>query len=93
MGTSVIPRAQEQENAKDTATIRGRRDTTYRDDDIGHLAERLVREMRRPLMFARLEADEDEFIGDVALFGYQGHDARVSGRGDSVKLERCHGGL
>ena len=46
---------------KDTATIRGRRDTT--NDDIGHLAERLVCEIRRLLMFPRLETGEDEFIG------------------------------
>ena len=27
--------------------------------------------MRRLLMFTRLEDDEDEFLGDDALFGYQ----------------------
>ena len=58
---------------------------------VGDLAERLVREVRRLLLFARLEVDRDEFIGDVALFGYQGHDTRARGRGGSVKLE-CHGG-
>ena len=52
-------------------TMRGRRETTH--GDIGHLAERLVLEVCRLLVFARLEADEDEFIGDVALFGYHGH--------------------
>jgi hypothetical protein len=51
----------------------------------------MVHEVRRLLLFALLEVDGDEFIGDVALFGDQGHDARVSGRGGSVKLERCHG--
>jgi hypothetical protein len=58
---------------------------------VGDLAERLVLEVRRLLLFARSEVDEDEFIGDVALFGYQGYDARVCRRGGSVKLE-CHGG-
>jgi len=47
----------------------------------------VVREVRRLLLFARLEVDGDEFIGDVAFFGYQSHDARVSGRGCSIKLE------
>ena len=58
---------------------------------VGDLAERLVLEVRRLFLFARSEVDGDEFIGDVALFGYQGYDARVCGRGGSMKLE-CHGG-
>ena len=38
--------------------------------DVGHLAERLVLEVSGFLMIALLEVDVDEFIGDVALFGY-----------------------
>ena len=48
-------------------------------------------EVCRLLLFARSKVDGDEFIGEVALFGYQGHDARVCGRGGSMKLE-SHGG-
>ena len=55
---------------------------------IGHLAERLVGEMRRLLVFARFEADKDEAIGDVALFGYHGHATCQSGLWTSVVLER-----
>jgi len=65
----------------------GGRATTY--SYVGYLAERLVNEVRRLLVLGLLEVDGDDFIGDVALFGYQGHAACASGEWDSVKLE-CH---
>jgi hypothetical protein len=34
-------------------------------------------EVRRLLMLAALDVDSDQFIRDVALFGYQGHAARA----------------
>jgi hypothetical protein len=46
-----------------------------------------VFEVPRMLMLSLSEVDEDQFIGDVALFGYQGHAARVRGILGSVKLE------
>ena len=55
--------------------------------DVGHLTERVVREVGGLLVIALLEVDADEFIGDVALFGNYGHDACVSGKWRSVKLE------
>jgi len=57
--------------------------------DVGHLAERLVRNVRLLLMLSRREVDGDEFIGNVALFGYLGHAPRASGYVIPVKLE-CH---
>lgn len=58
--------------------------------DVGHLTERVVREMRRLLMLSRLEVEGgDGFKGDVALFGDYSHHARASGLRGSVKLE-CH---
>ena len=74
------------EPASGTATIRGRRETTH--GDIGHLAERLVCKVRLLLVFARLEVDENEFIRDVAFFGYHGYATRASGLWGSVELER-----
>jgi len=56
---------------------------------VGYLAERLVSEVRWLLVLGLLEVDGDDFVGDVALFGYQGHAACASGEWDSVKLE-CH---
>ena len=47
----------------------------------------MVREVGGLLMITPLEVDADEFIGDVALFGYYGHGARASGHRGSVKLE------
>ena len=47
--------------------------------------------MRVLFMLARLEVDSNEFILDVALFGYQGHAACAGGHRGSVKFE-CHGG-
>jgi hypothetical protein len=44
---------------------------------IWYLAERLVLEVRRLLVLAATDVDGDEFIRDVALFGYQGHAARA----------------
>ena len=57
--------------------------------DVGHLAKRVVREMRRLLMLTRLEVEGNDFEGDVALFGNYSHHARVNGLRASVKLE-CH---
>ena len=45
---------------------------------IWHLAERLVLEVCRPFVLARCEIDGNELIGDVALFGYEGHATRAS---------------
>ena len=58
--------------------------------DVGHLAERLVREMRRLLIITRLVAEVvDSFKRDIALFGNHGYHARVRGLRGSVKFE-CH---
>jgi hypothetical protein len=51
------------------------------------LAERLVREVSWLLVLGLLEVDGHDFIGDVALFGYQGHAARASGEWHSMKLD------
>jgi hypothetical protein len=45
-----------------------RGEATHR--DVRHLAERVVLEVSRLLMVATPEVDVDEFIRDVALFGY-----------------------
>jgi hypothetical protein len=37
---------------------------------VGHLAERVVLEVSGLLLIAPLEADVDEFVGNVAFFGY-----------------------
>ena len=55
--------------------------------DVGHLAERLVRDVRLLLMLSGREVDRNVFIGNVALFGYLGYAARGSGYVMSVKLE------
>jgi hypothetical protein len=57
---------------------------------VGHHTERLMREVPRLLLLALQEVDNVEFVGEVALFGYQGHAARASRQRESVKLE-CHG--
>ena len=54
---------------------------------VGDLAERLVREVSWLLVLGLLEVDGHDFIGDVALFGYQGHAARASGEWHSMKLD------
>jgi len=59
-------------------------------DYVRHLAEGMVREVCFLGMFARLDADGDELIRDVAFSSYQGYAARASGLWVSVKLE-CHG--
>jgi len=41
------------------------------------------------LVLAYREVDRNELIGDVALFGYEGHAARARGSWMSVKFE-CH---
>ena len=56
---------------------------------VGHLAERLVRDVVRLLLLSLHEVDDGEFVGYVALLGYQGHAPRTSGHRESVKLE-CH---
>jgi hypothetical protein len=45
--------------------------------------------VRLLLVLSSKEVDGDEFIGNVALFGYLGHAARTSGYVRPVKLE-CH---
>jgi len=64
-----------------------KRGTTH--GDVGHLAERLVRDVRLLLMLSSREVDGDEFIGNVALSGYLGDAARASGYVIPMKLE-CH---
>lgn len=56
---------------------------------VGNLAERLVRDVRGVLLLGLCKVDNVEFVGDVALFGYQGHAACASGQRKSVKLQ-CH---
>ena len=46
---------------------------------VGYLAKRLVLEVPRMFMLSLSEVDEDQFVGDVALFGYHRHAARVRG--------------
>jgi len=64
---------------------RKRDERTY--SQVGYLAERLVREVRRLLVLGRLEVDGDDFVGDAALLGYHGHAACAGGEGDSMQLE------
>jgi hypothetical protein len=49
----------------------------------------MVRNVHLLLVLSTREVDGDEFIGNVALFGYLGHAARASGYVKPVKLE-CH---
>jgi len=60
-------------------------------DYIGYLAKRLVLEMRGLLVLGHPEVDGNEFIRDVALFGYHGHFARAGRQRCSVKYDWCHG--
>ena len=55
--------------------------------DVGHLAERLVRNVRLLLVLSGREVDGDEFIGNVALFGYLSYASRASGYVRPMKLE------
>ena len=48
-----------------------------------------MRHVRLLLVLSSREVDGDEFIGNVALFGYLGHATRASGYVGTVKLE-CH---
>jgi len=78
------------ERASDGRDNRKGRETTYR--DVRYLAERLVREVRGLLVLGRGEVDGDDFVGDVALFGYHRHAARAGGHRETVELECGHVG-
>ena len=56
-------------------------------DYIWYLAERMVLEVHRLLLLAALDVDGDEFIRDVALFGYQCHAAHAGDLWVSVECE------
>ena len=80
--SSCYSTGNERERASDGCDHRKGRETTY--IDVGYLAERLVREVRGLLVVARREVDGDEFVGDVALFGYHRHaDTRSDGQTDT----------
>jgi len=88
--SSCYSTGNESERASDGRDHRKWRETAYR--DVGYLAERLVREVRKLLVVGRREVDGDEFVGDVALFGYHRHAARAGGHRETVELECGHVG-
>jgi len=59
---------------------------------VWHLTERLVLEVGRLLVLSRREVDGNELVGNVALFGYEGHTTRANRPWISMKFE-CHGEL
>jgi hypothetical protein len=61
-----------------------RRDTH---NDVRHLAEWVVRSVRRDLMLTLGEVDGDDFIWDVVLLCDECYATRASGRGKCVQFE------
>jgi hypothetical protein len=51
------------------------------------MPEGVVLGVRWPRVLPALNVDVDELVGDVALFGYDGHAARASGDEESVNLD------
>ena len=58
--------------------------------DIWNLAERLVLEVRRLLVLASRQVDDNDLIRDIAFLGYQGYAARAGRQRGSVNFECCH---
>jgi hypothetical protein len=56
-------------------------------DHVGYMPEGVVLDVGWLSVLTARKVDGDELVGDVALFGYDGHAARASGDVVSVNLD------